>query len=296
MSTSKSTNAIVVNELTKSYGAFKAVKGVSFEIPKGQIVGFLGPNGAGKSTVMKVLTCFMSATSGDVQVAGFDVYRDPLKVRRAVGYQPENVPLYEEMVVVDYLLFMAKMRGVKRADRKARLEHVMTVCSLGDVAAKTIGELSKGYKQRVGLAQALIHDPEVVILDEPMSGLDPNQILEIRDLIKAVGRTKTVIFSSHILQEIEKLCDRVLILDHGKIVADGTVAELQAKLGGNLSLEEVFRELTKGDRQSSVRPPQTRTSEAQPAVSEEEEPTVHEATDADADVGTATANSPPPVT
>ena len=241
MSPSKSSKAITVEDLTKSYGSFQAVKGVSFEVGKGEIVGFLGPNGAGKSTVMKILTCFMSSTSGTVQVAGYNVYTHPIAVRRVVGYQPENVPLYDEMVVYDYLMFMAKMRGVSRSDRVARIDHVIDVCGLRAVVSRLIRELSKGYRQRVGLAQALIHDPEVLILDEPMSGLDPNQSVEIRDLLKEIGKTKTILFSSHILQEIEKLCDRVLIIDNGLMVADGTTAELTALLEGKRRYDVLLR-------------------------------------------------------
>jgi ABC-2 type transport system ATP-binding protein len=242
MSSTANQSTIEVKGLSKSYGHFEAVRGVSFDVHRGEIVGFLGPNGAGKSTIMKILTCYMSATAGTVRVAGHDVYSEALAVRRKVGYQPENVPLYEEMVVYDYLLFMAKMRGVPRAERKARIDYVARKCSLQEVMGKLIRELSKGYRQRVGLAQALIHDPAVVILDEPMSGLDPNQILEIRDLIKEVGRDKTVIFSSHILGDIEKICDRILIIDRGKLVADGTTAELTALLEGRRRYELVLAE------------------------------------------------------
>ncbi|MBN1944965.1 MAG: ATP-binding cassette domain-containing protein [Bradymonadales bacterium] len=217
---------ISVTNLTKYYGSLCAVNQASFEIKKGEIVGFLGPNGAGKSTVLKILTCFMSATSGEVYVAGHNVYTDPLAVRRKVGYQPENVPLYNEMLVYDYLQFMAKMRGVPRAKRSERIDYVVQTCGLKPVIGRAIRELSKGFRQRVGLAQALIHDPEVLILDEPMEGLDPNQIIEIRDLIKDIGREKTVIFSSHILQEIEKIADRILIIDQGRIVANGTIAQM----------------------------------------------------------------------
>ncbi len=241
MSKSASSAAISVQNLTKNYGSFRAVKGVSFEVGKGQIVGFLGPNGAGKSTIMKILTCYMSGNSGEVQVAGRDVYKDALAVRRVVGYQPENVPLYDEMVVRDYLMFMAKMRGVARSRRRERIDHVVDVCGLRAVVSKLVRELSKGYRQRVGLAQALVHDPEVLVLDEPMSGLDPNQIVEIRDLLKEVGKTKTVLFSSHILQEIEKLCDRVIILKAGQIVADGTSGELTALLEGRRRFSVVLR-------------------------------------------------------
>jgi ABC-2 type transport system ATP-binding protein len=221
---------VEVDGLKKWYGAVPAVKGIDFKVARGEIVGFLGPNGAGKSTVLKILTCYLSATQGRVKVAGHDVYTEPLKVRRKVGYQPENVPLYDEMVVHDYLVFMAKMRGVSRARRLQRVRTVAESCGILPVMGRLIRELSKGFRQRVGLAQALVHDPEVIILDEPMAGLDPNQIIEIRDLIRETGREKTVIFSSHILQEIEKLCDRVLIIDKGLIVADGSVPELRGAL------------------------------------------------------------------
>lgn len=243
MGKTNTSSAIVVKDLVKDYGRFRAVKGVSFEVGQGQIVGFLGPNGAGKSTVMKVLTCFMSATRGTVQVAGHDVYKEPLAVRRAVGYQPENVPLYEDMVVWDYLVFMARMRGVKRSNRRERIDHVISVCGLRAVVSKQIGELSKGFRQRVGLAQALVHDPPVLILDEPMSGLDPNQIVEIRDLLKKIGREKTILFSSHILQEIEKLCDRVIVLNDGLIVTD---TEIQALRDEGRDLEDLFMDVTDG--------------------------------------------------
>ena len=244
MKTTNSQKTIDVVDLQKSYGSFQAVKGLSFSVEKGEIVGFLGPNGAGKSTVMKILTCYMSATAGDVRVAGHDVYKDPLAVRRSVGYQPENVPLYEEMVVYDYLMFMAKMRGVARRDRLERIDFVAQTCGLKEVMGRQISELSKGFRQRVGLAQALIHDPPVILLDEPMAGLDPNQIIEIRDLIKDIGREKTVIFSSHILAEAEKISDRILIIDEGRIVADGTLAELLDPLDDAHSLEDIFRALT----------------------------------------------------
>jgi ABC-2 type transport system ATP-binding protein len=227
------TSPISVSGLTKFYGNFLAVDNVSFNVEKGEIVGFLGPNGAGKSTVLKILTCYLSATRGLVSVAGHNVYRQPLAVRRKVGYQPENVPLYDEMVVYDYLLFMSKMRGVPRSKRTDRIEYVSKTCGLQKVMGRQIRELSKGFRQRVGLAQALVHDPDVLILDEPMSGLDPNQIIEVRDLIKHIGEKKTVIFSSHILQEIEKICDRILIIDEGRIIADETITGLSALIKGN---------------------------------------------------------------
>jgi ABC-2 type transport system ATP-binding protein len=240
MSMSAVQHTIEVRNLKKNYGPVHAVRGVSFNVKKGEIVGFLGPNGAGKSTVMKILTCFMSATQGEVRVAGHNVYDESLVVRRKVGYQPENVPLYDEMVVYDYLLFMARMRGVPSGRRQQRIQHVVKRCGLEAVMSKLIRELSKGYRQRVGLAQALIHDPDVLILDEPMSGLDPNQIIEIRDLIRDVGQEKTVIFSSHILADVERICHRILIINEGRIVADGTAAELTALLEGRRRFEAVF--------------------------------------------------------
>ena len=220
--------SIVVEGLAKNYGEFWALNGISFDVEPGEIVGFLGPNGAGKTTTMKILTCFMAAAKGSAKVAGLDVYEDSEAVRRKIGYLPESVPLYDDMMVYDYLTFIAEIRGVPSAKRHEAVKRAVELTGLTPMITKNIMELSKGYRQRVGLAQAIIHEPEVVILDEPTSGLDPNQIVEIRDLIKEIGREKTVIFSTHILQEVAAVCDRIIVIDHGEIIADGTVDELSA--------------------------------------------------------------------
>jgi len=222
--------SIVVEGLSKSYGDFKALDDITFQIQPGEIVGFLGPNGAGKTTTMKILTCFMAATAGTAKVAGLDVYSQSKEVRKKIGYLPESVPLYDEMFVYDYLEFMAELRGVPKAARKAAIKRAADLTGLTSMVSREIHELSKGYRQRVGLAQAIIHEPDVVILDEPTSGLDPNQILEIRDLIKEIGKEKTVIFSTHILQEVSAVCDRIIVINHGKIVADGTFEELSKQV------------------------------------------------------------------
>lgn len=220
--------SIEVRNLTKMYGGFRALKAIDFEVKPGEIVGFLGPNGAGKTTTMKILTCFMAATEGEAKVAGFDVYRQLDEVRKRVGYLPENVPLYDEMMVLDYLRFVAEIREVPSSRRSERLREVVEICGLREVVERDIRTLSKGYRQRVGLAQAIIHEPDVLILDEPTTGLDPNQIVEIRDVIKQIGREKTIIFSTHILQEVTAVCDRIIIINQGELVADGTLDELEA--------------------------------------------------------------------
>jgi ABC-2 type transport system ATP-binding protein len=226
-------HSIVVEGLTKAYGDFVALNGISFRIKPGEIVGFLGPNGAGKTTTMKILTCFMSASTGEAKVAGFDVREQSEEVRRRIGYLPENVPLYDEMLVYDYLNFIAEVRGVPKAKRHERIKAVAELTGLTRVIARPIGELSKGYRQRVGLSQAIIHEPDVIVLDEPTTGLDPNQIVEIRDVIKTIGREKTIIFSTHILQEVTAVCDRIIIINQGKIVADGTLSELEARVASS---------------------------------------------------------------
>ncbi len=223
---------IEVRGLTKRYGAEKAVDAISFDVRTGEILGFLGPNGAGKTTTMKVITCYLPPTEGVVLVDGLDVTRDPLAVRRRIGYLPEHTPLYGEMTVYDYLAFVADLRGIPGPDVPRRIGVMAEVCGLGEVLAKRIETLSKGYRQRVGIAQAIIHDPPILILDEPTSGLDPNQIAEIRDLIKSLGKEKTVILSTHILSEVEASCDRVLIIHRGRLVADGAPSELQAHAVG----------------------------------------------------------------
>ena len=228
--------SIAVRNLTKTYGEQTAVDNISFEVRTGEILGFLGPNGAGKTTTMKILTCYMPPTAGSVEVDGLDVIEHSLAVRRKIGYLPEMNPLYHEMNVLDYLEYSAQLHGLRGGAVQHRIREMVQVCGLESVRHKDIGEMSKGFRQRVGLAQAMIHDPEVLILDEPTSGLDPNQIVEIRNLIKKLGRAKTVILSTHILSEVQATCDRVLIINEGKIVADGTPEHLQQEFHGNESL------------------------------------------------------------
>jgi len=224
--------SIKVNNLTKYYGDYLAVDDISFEAKKGEILGFLGPNGAGKSTTMKIITTYLPPTSGTVVVDGFDVEEKSLDVRKKLGYLPELNPLYYDMTPVEYLDFVAKLDGVPAGEIKKKREEMIKVCGLESMRSKDIGTLSKGFKQRVGLAQAMINNPDILILDEPTSGLDPNQIIEIRNLIKKLGKEKTVILSTHILSEVTATCNRVIIINKGKIVADGTPEELQAKSKG----------------------------------------------------------------
>ena len=222
---------IDARDLTKHYGPVTALKNASFQVNRGEVVGFLGPNGAGKTTAMKILTCFIAPSGGTACVGGADIFDDPIAVREAIGYLPESTPLYTEMLVLEYLEFAGKMRGLSGSGLQARLRRVVEETSLGDVIGKSIGELSKGFRQRVGLAQALIHEPPVLILDEPMSGLDPNQASEIRELIREIGRERTVILSTHNLAEVRVTCGRVLIISQGEIVADDTPDELAARAG-----------------------------------------------------------------
>ncbi len=231
---------IKVEGLTKRYARTIAVDNISFEVQKGQIVGFLGPNGAGKTTTMRVLTCFLPPTSGTANVAGFDVIESPLEVKKRIGYLPESPPVYPEMEVVEYLEFVGSLKGLGGADRKRRVDEVMDRCSVADVRNKLIGKLSKGYRQRVGLAQAIIHNPDVLVLDEPTAGLDPKQILETRDLIKKLAGDHTIILSTHILPEVEATCERVVIISKGKLVATDTVSNLTRRLqGADMVLLEV---------------------------------------------------------
>ncbi len=223
---------IEVEGLTKNYGYTRAVDKVSFSVRRGEVLGFLGPNGAGKSTTMKILTCYLAPTAGRAIVAGHDVFDDSLEVRKRVGYLPEDTPIYRDMTVVEFLRFAAEMRGMERDKADGRIKEIGRRCGLSDVAGKLVGELSKGFRQRVGLAQAILHDPDIVILDEPTSGLDPNQIVEIRSLIKEIGREKTVILSTHILPEVQATCSRVIIISGGKLVADGTPDALRARERG----------------------------------------------------------------
>jgi len=219
--------SIEVRQLLKQYGAQKAVNDISFTVNKGEIVGFLGPNGAGKSTTMKMITGYLEPDAGAISVSGIDVKKDPLAAKKKIGYLPESNALYYDMYVREYLGFVADVHEVP--DKKDKVENVITLTGLTPESNKRIGQLSKGYKQRVGLAAALLHDPEVLILDEPTSGLDPNQIIEIRNVIKEQGKDKLVLFSSHILQEVEAICDRVIIINKGRIVADDTLSNLQQR-------------------------------------------------------------------
>ena len=235
--------SITVNKLTKNYGAQKAVDDISFTVNKGEIVGFLGPNGAGKSTTMKIITGYLSASAGSTTVCGIPVDENSNETKKKIGYLPEANPLYYDMYVREYLDFITNIHAVK--NKKEKIEAVIKTVGLTVEANKKIGQLSKGYKQRVGLAAALIHDPEVLILDEPTTGLDPNQIIEIRELIKKLGTDKTVLFSSHILQEVQAICDRVIIINKGKIVADDILSNLAGKKHFNelrLEIKEVVKE------------------------------------------------------
>ena len=223
---------IEVRELTKSYGTTVAVNKVSFDAHAGEVLGFLGPNGAGKTTTMRILTCYLSADAGSATVAGHDVFEESVEVRKQIGYLPESAPLYSDMGVIEYLNFMTQVRHIPKSQRKERTRAVIDICGLEGVIQKDIGELSKGYRQRVGLAQSLIHDPPILILDEPTSGLDPSQIIEIRNLIKNIGQEKLVLFSTHILPEVSATCSRILIINNGKIVANGTPEELSSQAEG----------------------------------------------------------------
>jgi ABC-2 type transport system ATP-binding protein len=232
---------IEADGLCKQFGSFLAVRDVSFSIPKGQVVAFLGPNGAGKTTTMRLLTGFVAPTRGSARIAGIDVQEERIRAAEHLGYLPENGPLYPDMTPMSLIRFFGEARGMSHARLNSRLDHVIEQCSLNSVAHKPIGKLSKGYRQRVSMAQALLHDPEVLIMDEPTSGLDPNQIRGVRQLIRDLGRTKTVLVSTHILQEVEPVADRVLFIHDGKIVFDGLPADLAAQNG---SLEEAFYGLT----------------------------------------------------
>lgn len=236
---------IVVKNLTKKYGLQKAVDDISFEVKTGEILGFLGPNGAGKTTTMKAITSFLAPNSGSIEVGGISVTEHPEEIKKYIGYLPENNPLYEDMPIIDYLRFVAELQDIPKAEIGRRIFEMIRICGIEGEKHKKIGELSKGYRQRVGLAQALIHDPQVLILDEPTTGLDPNQIVEIRELIRKIGREKTVILSSHILAEVEATCDRIMIINKGKIVADGTPENLRKQATGREMLRLTIED---GDR------------------------------------------------
>lgn len=228
---------IEVKDLKKSFGPNPAVAGISFEVQKGEILGFLGPNGAGKTTTMRILTCYIPADSGTATLAGYDTFKDSIEVRKRVGYLPESAPLYLDMGVIDYLKFIATIRNIPTNKKSNRIKEMIQVCGLQKEAHKIIGQLSKGYRQRVGLAQTLMHNPDILILDEPTTGLDPIQIIEIRDLIKEIGKEKTVILCSHILPEVQATCGRIIIINKGKLVEAGTPRELAERAKGQ---ETVF--------------------------------------------------------
>jgi ABC-2 type transport system ATP-binding protein len=236
---------IVVKNLTKKYGLQKAVDDISFEVRTGEILGFLGPNGAGKTTTMKAIASYLAPSSGTIQIGIHSVLDHPEEIKKHIGYLPETNPLYEDMAIIDYLEFCAKIQDMPKDKIKERIRYMVHVCGLEVEKHKKIGELSKGYRQRVGLAQALIHDPEVLILDEPTTGLDPNQIVEIRELIKKIGKEKTVILSSHILAEVEATCDRIMIINKGQIVADGSPEQLRKQAQGREILKITIEDGTR---------------------------------------------------
>ena len=236
---------IVVKNLTKKYGLQKAVDDISFEGKTGEILGFLGPNGAGKTTTMKAITSYLAPNTGTIEVGGFSIPEHCDEIKKSIGYLPENNPLYEDMPVIDYLKFVAELQDIPKDKIVQRIYEMIKICGIEGEKHKNIGELSKGYRQRVGLAQALIHDPKVLILDEPTSGLDPNQIVEIRELIRKIGKEKTVILSSHILAEVEATCDRIMIISKGKIVADGSPEDLRKQATGREVLKLTIED---GDR------------------------------------------------
>jgi ABC-2 type transport system ATP-binding protein len=232
---------IEVQDLTKDYGPVRALRGISFRVPAGQVVGFLGPNGAGKTTTMKILTGYLTPTSGAASIAGFDVVADPIECQRRTGYLPEGNPLYLELRVVEALRFAAEMHGLRGRDRDLAVSQSVEAVGLREMERRPVGELSKGFRQRVGLAQALLHRPEVLILDEPTSGLDPNQQQEMRALIRSLGSERTVILSTHVLSEVEAVCDRALIVNQGRIAADGTVEEIRGQVRGKGGVAVVVR-------------------------------------------------------
>jgi len=244
--------SIKVENLSKFYGTQQAVKDISFEVKTGEIVGFLGPNGAGKSTTMKMITTYLTPNNGSILVNDIDAQENPIDVRRKIGYLPEQNPLYQEMNVVDYLNYTAELQSVPKESIPDAVKKMIKVCGLEDVKHKDISELSKGFKQRVGLAQAMIHNPDVILLDEPTSGLDPNQIIEIRKLIRDLGKHKTLMLSTHILQEVQATCDRVIIINNGEIVADGTTDSLQKSFQGQLNIHLIIKKDPKYGRDKLI--------------------------------------------
>ncbi|MCP5106428.1 MAG: ATP-binding cassette domain-containing protein [bacterium] len=236
---------IKFENLTKYYGHLCAVDNVSFEVKKGEILGFLGPNGAGKTTTYRILTGYLQATSGTIKVKDFDIHEDQLEIKKLIGYLPESAPIYHDMLVYDYLNYIADIRGVEPEKKPGQIRELADLCSLNEVMHKTVNQLSKGYRQRVGIAHALMGNPEILVLDEPTVGLDPNQIVDTREIIKRIGKEKTIIFSTHILSEAFATCDRFVIINQGKLVADYPAAELKG-LTKDQSFEDLFRKITKG--------------------------------------------------
>jgi ABC-2 type transport system ATP-binding protein len=243
---------IEVSNLGKRYGSLEAVQGVNFSINPGEVVGLLGPNGAGKTTIMKILTCYMFPSFGTARINDWDIFDRPLEIKRLVGYLPENAPLYTDLNVMEYLSFMAESRSLKGKQKNERIDWAIEECGLEPVVYRSIDTISKGFRQRTGLAQAILHDPDILIFDEPTTGLDPNQIIEIRELIKRLGREKTVILSTHILQEVEATCGRVLILNEGQIVAKGTAEEINREMKGEVLLEVLLKGRGKPDGVKTV--------------------------------------------
>jgi ABC-2 type transport system ATP-binding protein len=233
-------SAIAVEKLEKQYGNHKALKGISFVVDEGEVVGFLGPNGAGKSTTLKIVTGFIAPSSGTAKIKGINVLENPIQAQKQIGYLPENAPLYDDMRVKEYLEYISDIRKIGRSERQYAIEKIAKQCGITDRLNQVVGELSKGYRQRVGLAQALLHDPPILILDEPTTGLDPNQIVEIRKLIREIGKTKTVILSTHILSEVRLTCDRVVIIHNGNLVADGKVDDVISHTRGGLRYRVLF--------------------------------------------------------
>ncbi len=238
---------IEISDLTKYYGDLCALDHIDLTIEKGKILGLLGPNGAGKTTALRIMTGYLSPSSGTVTAKGISVVDDPLGIKRMIGYLPESAPIYQDMIVYDYLVYVSEIHGIGGDDRIDRLQELAGICGLRDVMHRTLHELSKGYKQRVGLAHAMMSDPEILVLDEPTSGLDPNQIVEIRDIIKKIGREKTVILSTHILSEVEATCDRVVIINRGRIVADGSTEDLKRSSKSDYSLNLVIDGVAPGE-------------------------------------------------
>ncbi|MFP4057563.1 MAG: ABC transporter ATP-binding protein [Candidatus Brocadiia bacterium] len=240
---------ITVDGLKKAYGPIVAVDGISFEVAKRDVLGFLGPNGAGKSTTMKMLSCFLPPDAGTATVAGHDILREPVAVRRSLGYLAENAPAYEEMTTMSFLKFVCDARGIRGQERRQAIEQVAHTCALEGVMHQPVGTLSKGFRRRLGLAQAFVHDPPVLILDEPTDGLDPNQKHEVRELIKSLAKEKCIVISTHILEEVDACCNRIIIIDEGRVVVDSTPDELRAREGGEL--DAIFRKLTTSEHEAA---------------------------------------------